>query len=94
MNISGVLVHANPIKIDAIRQSLVEFDGVEIHGESDDGRLVVTIEDIGDQQAADTMLAVHRLEGVLSATLVYHNFESEEAEEPEADSTHSLSHDQ
>lgn len=79
MNISGVLVHANPAKIVAIRQSLVDLDGVEIHGESDDGRLVVTIEDIGDTQAADTMLAVHRLDGVLSATLVYHNFESEES---------------
>ena len=79
MNISGVLVHANPAKLVAVRQSLVGLDGVEIHGESDDGRLIVTIEDVGDTQAADTMLAVHRLDGVLSATLVYHNFEDEDA---------------
>jgi nitrate reductase NapD len=79
MNISGVLVHANPAKLVAVRQSLVSLEGVEIHGESDDGRLVVTIEDVGETQAADTMLAVHRLDGVLSATLVYHNFEAEDA---------------
>ena len=87
MNISGVLVHANPKKLIAVRQSLGGLDGVEIHGESEDGRLVVTIEDIGDKTAADTMLAVHRLDGVLSATLVYHNFESED------DLNQSLSHD-
>jgi len=76
MNISGILVHAQPQKISKVQAALTALDGVEVHGRSEDGRLVVTIEDDDDSQAADTMLKMHRLEGVLSATLVYHNFET------------------
>ncbi len=72
INISGVLVSVNPEKIELVKKAFEEMDGVEVHLQTDDGRLIVTVEEV---QGGDTMLAVHRTEGVVAASLVYHNFE-------------------
>ncbi len=77
MNISGILVHAAPARLEAVRRALELMPGVEIHTITDDGRLVVTVEDAAEVNSGDTVLAIHRIDGVLSAALVYHNFESE-----------------
>ena len=44
MNISGVVVRTFPRNIDNVWQTLEQFEGVEVHGANEDGRLVVTIE--------------------------------------------------
>ncbi len=76
MNISGVLVHIRPEQLAAVKSRLSDFSGVEIHAATDDGRLVVTIEnDTGGM--IDTMSALHDVEGVLSASLIYHHFDEE-----------------
>jgi nitrate reductase NapD len=77
MNIAGVLVHARAERHGAIRQSLARMPGVEVHQATADGRLVVTVEDTAETAAADSLLAIHRLDGVVSAALVYHHFEPE-----------------
>lgn len=74
MNISGVLVHVRPEQLSAVKSRLSDFLGLEIHAATDDGRLVVTIEnDTGGM--IDTMSALHDVEGVLSASLIYHHFD-------------------
>lgn len=91
MNITGVLVHAHPDKLSKVREALGEMPGVEVHQAGEDGRLVVTAEDTAEVSAGDTILAMHRMEGVLSATLVYHNFDpdlSEEQRSGERESDH------
>ncbi len=75
VNIAGVLVHARPSDREAVRQSLAELPGVAVHAATEDGRLIITVEDEGDTCAADTLLAVDKVHGVLSAALVYHHFE-------------------
>ena len=77
MNISGVLVHALPAKAAAVREALEALPGVEVHLQTDDGQLIVTVEEAG---AGDSMLAVHRVDGVISAGLVYHNFDDEDGD--------------
>ncbi len=74
MNVAGVLVHATPAKLVELRRALAALPGVELHAATDDGRLVLTVEDAA-VSAGDTVLALHRLDGVLSAALVYHHFE-------------------
>lgn len=74
MNVAGVLVHATPAKLDEVRRALAALPGVEIHAATDDGRLVVTVED-ALIPASDTVMALHRLDGVLSVALVYHHFD-------------------
>lgn len=84
MNIAGVLVHSRPELAESVGRALDALPGVEVHRRSPDGRLVVTIEDRDEQSAGDSLLAMHRLDGVLSAALVYHHFEPQLSEPEES----------
>ena len=75
VNIAGVLVHARVGELDSVRKDLAGLPGVDLHQAMDGGRLVITVEDLDDTSAADTILAVHRIPGVIAAALVYHHFE-------------------
>ena len=73
MNLCSVVVHARPEKISQVEHNLAELPGVEVHGGSqDEGKLIVTVEDEGDATAADTMMSFNSVDGVISATLIYH----------------------
>lgn len=75
MNISGILIHANPGKVDTVSTALQEFPGLEVHAATDDGRLIVTLDCDDNGAAADSLIKMNGLDGVLNASLVYHNFE-------------------
>ena len=81
MNIAGVVIHARPEKLAGVEAQLLELPGVEIHATAEDGRMVVTVED-EESRLGDTVMAFHNVDGVLSASLIYHHFEeSEEAQQ-------------
>ncbi len=75
MNICGILVHANPDGFNAVKQRLLSVKGVEVHGMSDEGRVVVTLEEENENTMAESLLTVQRLEGVISASMIYHHNE-------------------
>lgn len=75
MNISGVIVHARPEQLAAVQEQLRQIVGVEVHAATEDGRLVVTVEDADDRMMADSVMNLHNIPGVLSAAMVYHQFE-------------------
>ena len=77
MNISGVIVHARPERVTDVEHALTAMTGVEVHAATDDGRLIVTVEDDDDRMLADTVMSLHNVPGVLSAAMVYHQFEDE-----------------
>lgn len=83
MNISGVVVRAYPKDVNPVTMKLEEYEGVEVHGASDDGRLVVTIEKESDAGLADLVVAMQDIPGVLSASMIYHHFEDLGPEEAE-----------
>ena len=70
--IASVIVHSLPGRRDGLRERLVELPGVEIHAETPDGRFIVTVESTPGATAGDTLLELHRLDGVLAAALVSH----------------------
>ena len=74
-NICGVVVHARPAQIADVQARLAELPGVEIHGSAPDGRLVVTVEEVGEHDCADTLSSLSNVAGVLSASLVYQHSE-------------------
>ncbi len=80
MNICGVLVHSRPERVAAVRRQLMDLDGVEVHGAGDDGRMVVTVESREDSLVADQMHRMQDIDGVLSATLVYHYGDEDESD--------------
>ncbi|MET4103547.1 nitrate reductase NapD [Roseovarius sp. MBR-78] len=75
MNICGCLVHVAPEAIAAARPQIEAMDGVEIHAQTEDGRLVVVVEDTDERFASDAIMALHQVPGVLSLTINYHHFE-------------------
>lgn len=74
-NICGVVVHARPEKRQQVAAELGAKPGVEIHHATDDGRFIVTIEDVPEQWAGATLTSFYDVDGVISAALVYHQRE-------------------
>jgi len=83
MNIAGVVVHARPEKLSGVEAQLLELPGVEIHATAEDGRMVITVEDreLKESSVGDTVMAFQNVDGVLSASLIYHHFEESEAQQ-------------
>ena len=75
MNISGVLVRAYPEHIEAVGKALTEIEGVEFHGNNSDGRMVVTVEQDDANLMSDVLVGMQSIPGVLSASMIYHQFE-------------------
>ena len=75
MNISGVLVKAYPENLVTIEKALSVMDGVEVHGNNKDGRIVITVEDKSANNITDTLVEIQDVPGVLSAAMIYHQFE-------------------
>jgi len=76
MNISSVIVHAKPADIVSVRSGLEQIPGVEIHAANDDGKFIVTIETETDGETASTFDRINTMDGVMSAAMVFHQFES------------------
>lgn len=71
MNVCGVLVRTRPEATAGAVRALKRMAGVEVHTAAPDGRIVVTIESEDRGGVADLLAAVHDVEGVLTAALVY-----------------------
>lgn len=83
MNISSVIVIPKPERIEAVVAALNEVVGVDVAAVSPEGKIIVTIETDGDRETVETYEALGLLEGVMSATMVYHQKETD----PEAEIT-------
>lgn len=83
MNICSLIVHTNPEMGAQVSRRLETFNGVEVHGGEETGRLVVTVEDEGEtvSPVSDTMNAMRDVDGVVGTTLIYHYGGEESMEE-------------
>ena len=95
MNICGCLVHVVPSRLGEASGIIEATAGTEIHAKSDDGRLVVVVEDTPVRLASETIMDLHQVPGVVSLTLTYHHFEdlAETSKHPEFQSG-DVPHDQ
>ena len=71
MNLSSVVLRAKPTQLEAVRHALEELPGVELHATTHDGKLVITLEDTGTANAADTFVKLHDIRGVMSVAMIY-----------------------
>jgi nitrate reductase NapD len=71
MNISSIVIHAQPHESAAMQGKLADMPGVDVHTATDDGRIVITIEDTPANAPSETLMNVQNMSGVLSAALVY-----------------------
>ena len=71
MNIASLVLRIRPETRAEAEAALCALPGVECHHMSDDGKLIVTVEDAPGAAMSDTLIAVHRVPQVLAATLAY-----------------------
>ncbi|MEI7612047.1 MAG: chaperone NapD [Betaproteobacteria bacterium] len=73
MSIASLVLRIRPETRAGAEAALLAFPGVECHGMSDDGKLVVTVEDVEGAAMSDTLIAIHRVPQILATTLAYEN---------------------
>ncbi|MDW6005364.1 chaperone NapD [Vibrio mangrovi] len=81
VHISSLVVHAVPDALPTIKPQITVLPGAEIYGESEEGKLVVVLESTHQGFITDTIDVIHQMHGVLGVALVYHQIDSEDADE-------------
>jgi nitrate reductase NapD len=71
VHISSLVVHATPKRAQNIEQLIAAMPGARVHGGSPTGKLVVTLDASSTDEMLSRINAIQRVDGVLSATLVY-----------------------
>ena len=75
VHISSLVVHGRPEGLESIQTAIRGLSGAEVHGASNQGKLVVTLETISEVEMLARIDAIDRIEGVLSVALVFHQVE-------------------
>lgn len=78
-HIASILLHLLPERRESVRAAVAAMAGVEIHAE-EAGKMIVTVEAPNEGPIADRMTAMHLLDGVMSAVMVFHHVEPAGAE--------------
>jgi nitrate reductase NapD len=78
MNICGCLVLTAPHTLQQTLTAIQHTPGAEVHAHTEDGRVVVVVEDTEERFASETIMQLHQIPGVISLTLTYHHFEEPE----------------
>jgi len=71
MNISSAILHVAPLRLEEVCAALRDMPGIEIHAQSPEGKVVVTIEENHTNKSADSYVALHAIKGVMSVAMVY-----------------------
>ena len=74
-HVTGLVVHARPERLGDVLGVLRAMPGLDVHGESPTGKIVVTLETPSEHDVVQRLGEIGELPGVLSTALVYHRFE-------------------
>ena len=77
LNITSIILGVAPNDAADVSALLKAIDGVEVHAIAEDGRMIVTIESGDEDNTSNTFEMIRQLPGVISAALVYHQYESD-----------------
>lgn len=81
MDISSVIVSAKPEQSAHLKSLLEAVEGVEVHVQADDGRMIATIEAESEAETVKTFELIGQLPGVLAVSMAYHQVETNPDEE-------------
>ncbi|MGE8639420.1 MAG: chaperone NapD [Achromobacter sp.] len=88
LHIASLVVHALPQRLPDVRAAILAVAGSEIHGASDTGKLVVTLEAPSTDDMMARISEIQRLDGVLASALVYQHADTLAAMNEEIDDVH------
>jgi len=80
VTICSLVVQSMPEHVETVNESLLAMEGVEIHAQNGQGKMVVSIDHPSREYCSDAMIDISRIDGVMSTSLV---FEYQEDPEPE-----------
>ncbi|PJG53549.1 reductase [Bradyrhizobium forestalis] len=75
-NICGVAVYLAPDAGSDLTDRILALPGVELGAASGEHRLALTVIDTPASLAIDQIAAMHRLPGVVAASLIFHAFDA------------------
>jgi nitrate reductase NapD len=79
-NICGVAVYLGPHAGADLTARIMALPGVELQAASGDNRLAATVVDTQSSMAIDQIAAIHRLPGVVAASLIFHAVDESDSE--------------
>jgi len=79
LHIASLVVHSTPKRLNAVSETIGAMPDARIHATSSNGKLVVTLETSTADEMLSRVTAIQRVDGVLSAALVYQCADSLEA---------------
>ena len=71
LHIASLIVHSTPRRLDSVAGAIAALPGALVHASSANGKLVVTLEAYSSEEMTQSVSNIQRLDGVLSAALVY-----------------------
>lgn len=71
LHIASLVVHSTPKRLQRVCEAVSAVQGACIHATSPAGKLVVTLEASSAEEMASLVSGIQRVDGVLSAALVY-----------------------
>lgn len=77
IHIASLIVHVRPDCRAAARALLAASPGIEIHGEDNEGRLVIVVETATEAGILTHMAAINEIPGIIATSLVYHEIDSD-----------------
>jgi periplasmic nitrate reductase NapD len=71
LHIASLVVHAAPRRLGRVAEAIASLPGALVHASSVNGKLVVTLEEGSAAAMTQAVSSIQRIDGVLSAALVY-----------------------
>ena len=71
LHIASIVVHSTPARLESVAARITAIPGACIHGASEAGKLVVTLEASSAEQMTQRIADIQRINGVFSAALVF-----------------------
>jgi nitrate reductase NapD len=81
VHISSLIVHVRADCRQAARASIAARDGIEIHGEDAEGRMVVVLETPSEAEILAHVAAINDIPGIVATSLIYHEIDRPDREE-------------
>jgi nitrate reductase NapD len=80
VHISSLVVHVRPDRSAALRTEIARLEGAEIHAGTEDGKLVVVLETSSESETMARIAAINEMQGIIAASLIYHEIDAEPEE--------------
>ena len=77
---ASLVVHCRPEQLQHAREAISQLDGADVPASDDNCKLVVMLELSSEGALLDRMSSIEQLDGVIAATMVFHQIENLETE--------------